>query len=51
MRLLILGGSGFLSGTLAREARAKGDQVSILSRGLKPIPEGTSLIQADRNDL
>lgn len=50
MRLLILGGSGFLSGTLAREAQAQGDDVSILTRGIKPTPNGVRQIQADRKD-
>lgn len=50
MRLLILGGSGFLSGTLAREALALGHEVTILTRGQRPVPNNTSVIQADRKD-
>lgn len=49
-RLLIIGGSGFVSGTLAREALAKGYDVYAVTRGNRPIPEGVVPIRADRSD-
>ncbi len=48
MRLLIMGGSGFLSGTLARAAIATGWEVSAVTRGSKPIPTGIRPVVADR---
>lgn len=48
MRVLILGGSGFLSGDLARRAVQAGHQVTIITRGIRPIPEGVEALRADR---
>lgn len=50
MRLLIMGGSGFVSATLAREAVGAGWDVSVVTRGQRPVPEGVTSIQADRNN-
>lgn len=50
MRLLILGGSGFLSGTLVREALSQGHEVSIVTRGQRPVPEKVRSICVDRQD-
>ncbi|MCE0496359.1 MAG: NAD-dependent epimerase/dehydratase family protein [Methylacidiphilales bacterium] len=50
MRLLIIGGSGFVSGTLAREALQAGWEVTVVTRGQRPMPEGAACIRADRND-
>jgi nucleoside-diphosphate-sugar epimerase len=47
-KLLIIGGSGFLSGTLARTARSLGYEVWVLTRGIKPLPEGVIPLVADR---
>jgi nucleoside-diphosphate-sugar epimerase len=52
MKILVLGGSGFVSGTMARFGAARGDSVHTLSRGKKAVPAGeriTALV-ADRND-
>lgn len=49
-RLLIIGGSGFVSGTLAREAIARGYDVQVLTRGNRPVPGGVMPIVADRKD-
>ncbi|MCX5660850.1 MAG: NAD-dependent epimerase/dehydratase family protein [Planctomycetota bacterium] len=49
-KLLILGGSGFVSGTLAREALASGWTVTILTRGQRPLPAGVQSLVADRHD-
>jgi nucleoside-diphosphate-sugar epimerase len=47
--ILILGGSGFLSGTLARVAVAQGHRVWTLTRGQRPLPEGVIGLVADRH--
>ncbi|MBN2851313.1 MAG: NAD-dependent epimerase/dehydratase family protein [Clostridia bacterium] len=49
-KILIIGGSGFLSGTLAKLAVSLGHDVWITTRGKKQIPEGVNLITADRHD-
>lgn len=49
-KVLIIGGSGFLSGTLARGALGRGCQVWTLTRGQRPIPEGVTSLIADRQD-
>lgn len=48
MNLLIIGGSGFLSGILARVALRDGHDVSVVTRGQKPLPDGVRSIVADR---
>ncbi len=48
--LLIIGGSGFVSGTLAREAVAQGYTVQAVTRGNRPVPEGVTPIVADRKE-
>lgn len=49
-KILILGGSGFLSGTLSALALAIGYQVWAVTRGRKPLPHGIVSIEADRKD-
>ena len=48
--VLIIGGSGFLSGTVARAALAQGAAVWTVTRGQRPGVDGTVSIIADRND-
>jgi nucleoside-diphosphate-sugar epimerase len=50
MNVLIIGGSGFVSGTMAREALAAGHDVWAVTRGRRPLPEGARPIVADRTD-
>lgn len=50
MKVLIIGGSGFVSGTLARTALAAGHQVWVVTRGHKPLPSAVTAIVADRKD-
>jgi nucleoside-diphosphate-sugar epimerase len=50
MNLLLIGGSGFLSGTMARCALQEGMQVWVVTRGKRPLPEGVHSIIADRSD-
>lgn len=49
-RLLILGGSGFVSGTLARVAQTRGYEVWVVTRGQRPLPPGVQGLVADRGD-
>ena len=51
MDVLIIGGSGFVSGTLARTALATGHRVWTLTRGQRPVPEGAVPLVADRHDV
>jgi nucleoside-diphosphate-sugar epimerase len=48
--ILIIGGSGFVSGTLAKTALAQGHQVWTVTRGQRPVPEGAHSLVADRHD-
>ncbi len=49
-RTLVIGGSGFVSGAIARTALNRGHDVWIVTRGEKPIPGGVQAITADRKD-
>jgi nucleoside-diphosphate-sugar epimerase len=48
--ILLIGGSGFLSGTVARLAVAQGHKVWAITRGQRPMPKGVTPITADRRD-
>ncbi len=48
MKLLILGGSGHVSGALSRAAVAAGHAVYAVTRGQRPLPSGVIGITADR---
>ena len=48
--VLVIGGSGFLSGTVARAAVASGDTVAVVTRGRRPAPSGAHPFVADRHD-
>lgn len=48
--ILIIGGSGFVSGSLVRRAVTQGHQVWVVTRGNLPLPEGCEAITADRKD-
>ena len=49
-KVLIVGGSGFLSGTIARSAISRGYQVWTVTRGLRPLPVKSTNLIADRQD-
>lgn len=48
--ILLIGGSGFVSGTLARVAVDAGHNVWAVTRGQRPLPDGVCGILADRHD-
>jgi nucleoside-diphosphate-sugar epimerase len=50
LRVLLIGGSGFVSGTLARSALAQGHKVWAVTRGQKQLPAGVTGLAADRHD-
>ena len=50
MKLLILGGSGQLSGRVAELALLQGHKVWTLTRGQRPLPQGVHALTADRED-
>ena len=52
MNVLIIGGTGVLSGAVSRQAIKQGYKVSILHRGTKPhlIPDGCESLIADAHD-
>ena len=49
-RLLVIGGSGHVSGAVARQGVADGLDVTIVTRGQRPVPEGVRALVADRKD-
>ncbi|WP_026552128.1 NAD-dependent epimerase/dehydratase family protein [Arthrobacter sp. H20] len=50
MRILVLGGTVFLSRRIAEEARERGHEVTCLARGTSSSPpDGVSFVQADRD--
>jgi 2'-hydroxyisoflavone reductase len=48
MRLLVLGGSGFVGRAVADEARVRGHRVTVLNRGRRPTPVGVTALVGDR---
>ncbi|GAA0527925.1 SDR family oxidoreductase [Paractinoplanes ferrugineus] len=48
MRLLVLGGSGFVGRAVAEEAVARGDEVTVFNRGLRDAPAGVRVVRGDR---
>lgn len=50
MRILILGGTAFLSRNFAKQALGRGHQVTALARGSNPVPKGAELHRANRDD-
>lgn len=52
MNILVVGGTGFLGGAVARDALAQGHRVAIFTRGQKErdaVPEGTEVLVGDRH--
>ena len=51
MKILVTGGTSFVSGYVAKYFTESGHQVWVLNRGTKPQMAGVTLIQADRHAL
>lgn len=51
LNILLIGGSGFVSGTLAQTAVRAGHRVWALTRGKRPLPAGVTGLTADRRDF
>lgn len=49
-QVLVLGGTGWLSGRIAQRWRDAGAEVTCLARGERPAPDGTVLCRGDRDD-
>lgn len=49
-QVLVLGGTGWLSGRIAGLWRDAGARVTCVGRGDRPAPEGTVLVRGDRDD-
>lgn len=50
LHILLIGGSGFVSGTLARVAIAAGHHVTAVTRGQRTLVDGVTPLIADRRD-
>lgn len=50
-KILITGGTVFVSRFIAEHYVSKGDDVYVLNRNTRPQPQGTTLIEADRHAL
>jgi nucleoside-diphosphate-sugar epimerase len=48
MRLLVLGGTGFVGRTIVEEARTQGHQITVLNRGQRPPVTGVTALTGDR---
>lgn len=49
-RVLLIGGAGFMGPHVARALLAHGHDVTVLSRGRLPLPDGVHALEADRAD-
>jgi 2'-hydroxyisoflavone reductase len=48
MKLLVLGGTGFVGRAVVDEARTRGHTITVLNRGHRPPPPGTTALTGDR---
>ncbi len=51
MRVLLVGGAGFIGGHVSRAFLEAGHEVSVISRGRRPVPAGVEHLRADRGDI
>lgn len=50
MKTLIIGGSGFLSSAVVAHLREEGHELTIFTRGQRPVPDGVAVIVGDRRE-
>ena len=50
MKVLVIGGSGFLSSAVVAELQAAGHAVTVFTRGERPLPDGVQAIRGDRKE-
>lgn len=50
MRILLIGGAGFMGARTARALLDAGHEVAVFSRGRRPVPAGAEALAADRRD-
>lgn len=50
MKILVIGGSGHVSGAVTRECLRQGFEVTIVTRGQRAVPAGVKALTADRRD-
>jgi nucleoside-diphosphate-sugar epimerase len=50
MKVLVIGGTGFLSSAIVSELQAAGHDLTLFTRGERPLPEGLRVIRGDRDD-
>jgi 2'-hydroxyisoflavone reductase len=52
MKVLVIGGTGYIGSHTVEELARRGHEVSVFARGITPpqLPEGVSLIKGDRHD-
>lgn len=48
MKLLMLGGTGFVGRAVVEDALARGWEVTVLNRGNRPAPDGVRVLRGDR---
>ena len=51
MKILITGGTVFVTRFIAQYFTSKGEEVYVLNRNTKPQPDGVTLIEKDRHDI
>ncbi len=51
MKVLVLGGTGFLSSAIVGELQQAGHAVTVYTRGQRALPEGVDAITGDRKDV
>jgi nucleoside-diphosphate-sugar epimerase len=53
MRILVIGGTGLIGSSIVRDLAGRGDEVTVLSRGRRPmmLPDGVGRMEADRSDV
>lgn len=51
MRILVIGGTGFIGTPLTARLLARGHEVAVFSRGRKPVPENVMSIKGERGQI